>query len=110
MLRQPHAEDIAALLMFFGFEGRQLWEYVKENETHLSVVRRHASFVNFFDAGFSLSVKQLTQLVRTRTFELPSDFDDVWEWHTGSKVETNKFNNQPLDSQQPLSILFDNLS
>jgi hypothetical protein len=49
------------------------------------------------------------QFVRTRTFELPSDFDNVWEWHTGGKVETNKFNDQPLDGQQPLSVLFDNL-
>ena len=31
-LWQPHAEDIAAPLMFFGFKGRQLREYVKRNE------------------------------------------------------------------------------
>jgi len=56
-LWQPRAEDIAAPLMSFGCEGRQLRGYVKENETRLSVVRRHANFVNFFDAGLSLLVK-----------------------------------------------------
>jgi len=95
--------------MFFGCKSRQLREYVKESETHLSVVRRHANLVNFFDAGLSLLVKQFTQFVRARTFQFPSDLDDVWEWHTGGKVETNKFNNQPLDGQQPLSVLFDDL-
>lgn len=30
----------------------------EEEKTHLSMVRRHANFVNFFDAGLSLSVKQ----------------------------------------------------
>ena len=44
-----------------------------------------------------------------RTFELPADFNHVWEWHTGGKVETDEFDNQPLDSQQPLSILFKDL-
>ncbi len=33
-----------------------------------------------------------------RTFELPTDFDHVWERHTRSKVETDKFYNKPFDS------------
>jgi hypothetical protein len=114
-LWQPRAEDIAAPLMFFGCEGRQAFEntYVKEDDeptcrwlgatqtlsTFSTLVFRHSQS------------EQPTQFVRIRirTFKPLSDFDNVWEWHTGGKVETNKFNNQPLDRQQPLSVLFDNL-
>ena len=32
-----------------------------------------------------------------RTFEFPADLDHVWEWHTGGKIETDEFDNQPLD-------------
>lgn len=76
------------------------------------MVRRHANFVNFFDAELSLSAKQdpgLCRKERVRTFELPTNFDHVWEWHMGGKVETDEFDNQPFDCQQPLSILFENL-
>jgi hypothetical protein len=46
---------------------------------------------------------------RAQTFQLPSDFYHVWEWHTGGKIETDEFDDQTLDGQQPLSVLFDDL-
>ena len=79
------------------------------------MVRCHANFVNFFDAGIAhvaRSVQKQGFVVwkgRVRTFELPADFDHVWVWHARGKVETDKFDNQPLDGQQALSILFENL-
>ena len=48
--------------------------------------------------------------IKVQTFKLPADFDHVWVWHTRSKVETDKFDNQPLDGKQPLSILLENLT
>jgi len=36
---------------------------------------------------------------RLRTFELPANFDDVLEWHTRGEIETDEFDNQPLDGQ-----------
>jgi hypothetical protein len=66
------------------------------------MVRRHANFVSLFDAGFvwvAFQSKQVFAILQKnlRTFELPADFDHVWEWHTGGKVETDKFDNQPLN-------------
>jgi len=95
--------------MFFGCEGRQLREYVEEDEPTCRWLGATQTLSTFSMLVLSLSVKQPTQFVRTRTFKPLSDFDNEWEWHTGGKVETNKFNNQPLDGQQPLSVLFDNL-
>jgi hypothetical protein len=34
---------------------------------------------------------------KVRTFELPANFDHIWEWHTGGKVETDKFDDESLD-------------
>ena len=78
------------------------------------MVRRHANFVNFFDAGLRVSRFQFKAGIRclegkVRTFELPADFDHVWVWHARGKVETDKFDNQPLHGQQALSILFEDL-
>ena len=65
------------------------------------MVKRHANFVNFFDAGLSPSVKQhshfVSEMEKVRTLELPADFDHVWEWHAGGKVEADEFDDQPLD-------------
>jgi hypothetical protein len=78
---------------------------------HLSIVRRHASFVNLFDAAVMTlpSKNKISQRERVRTFELSADLDHVWEWHAGSKVETNEFDDQPFDGQQSLSVLLKNL-
>lgn len=67
------------------------------------MVKRHANFVNFFDAElcvhrpFGSKHDSLFFEGKVRTFELPADFDHVGVWHTGSKVETDKFDDQPLD-------------
>jgi hypothetical protein len=77
------------------------------------MVRRHANLVNFFDADLSFSRSKkhfLPKMKRVQTFELPSDLYHVWEWHAGCKVETDEFDDQTLDGQQPLSVLFDDLS
>jgi hypothetical protein len=47
--------------------------------------------VAFSQAGLAAFAENL------RTFEFPADFDHIWEWHTGSKVETDKFDDQSLD-------------
>jgi hypothetical protein len=73
----------------------------ERDRTHLSIVRRHASFVNFFDAVSSRSIEQHSRFVqkveKVRTIKVPSDFYHVWERHAGSKVETDKFDDQSLD-------------
>jgi hypothetical protein len=87
------------------------WGVREEEKTHLSMVRRHANFVNFFDAS-SFSMRPTFAFCSKNgesTFELPSDFDHVREWHAGSKIEADEFDNQTLDGQQPLSVLFDDL-
>jgi hypothetical protein len=98
--------------MFSGY-GDSALGIREEEKTHLSIVSRHANFVNVFDAGLPLSVKQHSHFVpkmkRVRTFELPSDFYHVWEWHAGGKIEADEFDDEPLDGQQPLSVLFDDL-
>src|SRR6266704_4105790 len=88
-LWQAHAEDIAAPLMFVGCEGRQLREYVEEDEPTCRWLGATQTLSTFSMLVLSLSVKQPTQFVRTRTFKPLSDFDNEWEWHTRGKVETN---------------------
>jgi hypothetical protein len=45
-----------------------------------------------------------------RTFELFSELDDIWERHTRCKIETDGLQDESFNSQQPLSIVFHNLS
>ena len=85
---------------------------VKERSTYLSIVRRHASFVSFFEAGMVNCCEQHShsqKSVEDHTIKFLSDLNHVWERHMGGKIETDEFYNQPLYGQQPLSVLFEDL-
>jgi len=61
--------------------------------------------------GCCSELSELRRLKNSRrTFELFSELDDIWERHTRCKIETYGLQDESFHSQQPLPIIFHNLS
>lgn len=72
--------------------------------TDLSIVNRHASFVNFFVAAWHVQPGWSTRRSK-RTGEHSTHLNDIWERHFGCEVEADRLQYQAFDCEEPLTIV-----